>query len=89
MPGAGHAAILFDLDGTLLDSIDLIVRSFQHTTALHLGAPIDRARVIPTIGRPLAAVLEELAPGRGDALFASDEGFLHEHHDRLDLCPPR
>lgn len=80
---ARYAAVLFDLDGTLLDSIELIVASFQHATGEHLGRPIERAAVIPTIGRPLAAVLEELAPGQGPVLLASYERFLRRHHDRL------
>ena len=83
-----YAAILFDLDGTLLDSIDLIVGAFQHTTGLHLGAPIDRAEVVPTIGRPLAAVLEELAPARGATLLVSYEEYIRLHHDRLARLYP-
>ncbi|MCC6628784.1 MAG: HAD-IA family hydrolase [Chloroflexi bacterium] len=78
-----YAAVLFDLDGTLLDSIDLIVQSFQHATLEHLGVPIAREAVIPTIGRPLTLVLEEMAPGRGAALWASYEVYLRQHHDDL------
>jgi pyrophosphatase PpaX len=87
-PPARYAAILFDLDGTLLDSIELIVAAFQHTTGRHLGRPIERGVVVPTIGRPLAAVLEELAPGRGETLFVSYEEYLHLHHDRLARLYP-
>jgi pyrophosphatase PpaX len=78
-----YAAVLFDLDGTLLDSIDLIVQSFQHATLEHLGVPIAREAVVPTIGRPLTLVLEELAPGRGAVLWASYEAYLRQHHDDL------
>ncbi len=30
-------AYLFDLDGTLLDSMELIIESFHHTTRVHLA----------------------------------------------------
>jgi phosphoglycolate phosphatase-like HAD superfamily hydrolase len=63
-------AVCFDLDGTLLDSIDLIAGAFQHATHTQLGRPAERVMVIPTIGRPLTAVLEEMAPAA--CLYASD-----------------
>ena len=77
------AAVLFDLDDTLIDSIELIVRAFQHVTARHLGAPIAREVVLPTIGRPLPPLLEELAPGRGADLLATYEVYIRQHHDAL------
>jgi pyrophosphatase PpaX len=77
------SAVLFDLDGTLIDTVELIVRSFQHTTARHLGVPLDRAAVVATIGRPLRACLEELAPGRGADLYATYRDFNRTQHDLL------
>ena len=32
-----YATVLFDLDGTLIDSIELIMSSFRHTMRTHLG----------------------------------------------------
>jgi pyrophosphatase PpaX len=82
------SAILFDLDGTLIDSIELIVRSFQHTTAEHLGAPLPREEIIPTIGRSLAAELERIAPGRGMTLLATYRTFMFANHDELVTVYP-
>jgi pyrophosphatase PpaX len=76
-------ALLFDLDGTLIDSIELIVRSFQHTTAVHLGAPLPREEIIPTIGRSLTQELERVAPGRGMTLLATYRTFMFANHDAL------
>ena len=42
--------ILFDLDGTLIDSIDLIVSSFDHTRKVHFGDELPRSYWISTIG---------------------------------------
>src|SRR5690349_3699643 len=81
-------AILFDLDGTLIDSIELIVRSFQHTTAAHLGAPLPRDEIIPTIGRSLSQELERIAPGRGMALLATYRTFMFANHDELVTVYP-
>ena len=35
MPPAPLTTFLFDLDGTIIDSIELILRSYRHTMALH------------------------------------------------------
>jgi pyrophosphatase PpaX len=80
-------AVLFDLDGTLVDSLDLIVTCWQHTTEQHLGYRIAREWVLPTIGRPLIECLDELAPGRGEALLATYRAYNLEHHDRLIRLP--
>jgi pyrophosphatase PpaX len=80
--------VLFDLDGTLIDSIELIVRSFQHATAVHLGAPLTREEVIPTIGRSLAGELERIAPGSGAALLATYRTFMLANHDEFVTVYP-
>lgn len=80
--------ILFDLDGTLIDSIELIVRSFQHATATHLGAPLPREEIIPTIGRSLAGELERIAPGSGAALLATYRTFMFANHDEFVTVYP-
>lgn len=52
--------ILFDLDGTLIDSTDLIVDSYHHTFKVH-GLPMQsRDEIIEGIGTPLVAVFGKL-----------------------------
>lgn len=77
------AAVLFDLDGTLIDTVELIVRSFQHATAHHLGVALDRAAIVATIGRPLLECLEEIAPGRAVDLYATYRDYNRAQHDVL------
>lgn len=78
--------LLFDLDGTLVDSIELILGSARHAFLGFDGrAPTDdewRAG----IGRPLQAVLLEYASGnKGEAerLLVRYREYQMEHHDRL------
>jgi len=83
-------AILFDLDGTLLDSIGLILDSFHHTFAAH-GIPARTdAEHRATIGIPLAVVLAQFAsPDRSlDAMLATYRAYNFEHHDsRITAYP--
>mgnify|MGYP006317538117 FL=1 len=61
-------AVLFDLDGTLADTIPLIVASYQHAFRTVLGEEIDEARARAWIGRPLLAALLEESPEHGHDL---------------------
>ncbi len=64
-------AVLFDLDGTLIASIDHIVECWQHTVRTCLGREITREEVLPTLGRTLYDAFEEIAPGRSQEMYAS------------------
>ena len=45
--------VLFDLDGTLIDTIPLIVECWARTST-HLGIPLgERSSVVARIGKPL------------------------------------
>ena len=60
--------VLFDLDGTLADTIPLIVASYQHAFRTVLGEEIDEARARGGIGRRLLAALLEESPEHGHDL---------------------
>jgi pyrophosphatase PpaX len=77
--------VVFDLDGTLIDSEELILESYRHTMRSHLGeAPPDELWR-KTIGRPLAIQVRDFA--RSDEQAAAMIGTYTEHnltnHDRL------
>ena len=60
--------VLFDFDGTLADTIPLIVASYRHALTSVLGEAAHDDEVRSWIGRPLQPVLEERYPGRGAEL---------------------
>lgn len=62
--------VLFDLDGTLADTVPLIVASFQRTTGELLGRPAPEAESRQWIGRSLRETFAALAPDRVDELTA-------------------
>jgi pyrophosphatase PpaX len=80
-----RSAILFDLDGTLIDSIELILGAARHAFVDFVGhAPSDE-EWRAGIGRPLQSVLREFAPDDAEAarLFGRYRAYQLEHHDRL------
>jgi pyrophosphatase PpaX len=78
-----QSSVLFDLDGTLIDSVELIVRSYHHATMTHLEMALERAAIVRTIGLPLDRVMEEIAPGRGATLVATYREYMSANHDDL------
>lgn len=51
-------AVLFDLDGTVLDTNNLIIQSFQHTYRTISGIEKDRGYIVKSFGEPLAVTME-------------------------------
>lgn len=85
---ASRPVILFDFDGTLADTIPLIIESYQHTLA-GAGLPaVDEPVIRSWIGRALLPVLEENYPGRSAELGAAYRTWNLAHHDELIKAVP-
>lgn len=78
-----YRAVLFDLDGTLIDTNHLIVTSFRHVFREKLGREVDPAEIYPHFGEPLPATMEFFAPGRADEFVAFYRDFNIANHDTL------
>lgn len=90
MPAARPLALLFDLDGTLIDSIELLLSSMRHAFAARgIPAPSD-ARWIEGIGTPLATQLRELVSDDAEVAALVEAYRAHQrlHHDRLVRAYP-
>jgi pyrophosphatase PpaX len=85
-------AALFDLDGTLVNTIPLILASYEHTLGAHLAhIDVPRRVIIGNLGRSLNDILRDyaVAGGAADPDALSDEmvetyrSFQRENIDRL------
>lgn len=65
--GSTWRAVLFDLDGTLADTVELILRCYRHTMERHLGEALPDHRWLATIGTPLDVQLREFARSEDEA----------------------
>ena len=68
MTSPSWPTVFFDLDGTLADTIPLIIASYQHAFREVLGEEVDDDRARAWIGRPLLDALLEESPERGHEL---------------------
>ena len=82
-------AVLFDLDGTLIDSIGLLLECVHHTFEGRLPAPTDE-EWIAGIGTPLRKQLAEYTTTDDEIeeLTQRYRNFQREHHDRLTWAFP-
>ena len=81
-----YRAVLFDLDGTLLDSADLIVTSFVDTCRTLLGRTLDRDETLRSWSWPVRAKFHAIAPDRADELtqeYLRRYLAMHDEHARL------
>ena len=76
MPDNFHA-VIFDLDGTLIDSYDAITASVNHVRALRGLAPLPREEVCVHVGRGAEQLMLAVVPG-GDV--AQDVMRYKQHH---------
>jgi pyrophosphatase PpaX len=82
--------VLFDLDGTLIDSVRLILDSYHHTLAQH-GLPArSDADWLKGVGTPLTVQLAEWRDELGtiDAMIATYREYNLKHHDRMVTVYP-
>ncbi len=83
-------AILFDLDGTLIDSVRLILDSYHHALEVHGLPPRTDEHWLAGIGTPLWAQFAEYAADQAmmDRLIATYREYNLTHHDsRVSAYP--
>ena len=77
--------VLFDLDGTLIDSGPIILASMQHAVRTVLDREIAREQLAATVGgQGLVAQMTELAPDRVDELVEAYRAHNDPLHETLE-----
>lgn len=69
-------AVLFDLDGTLLDTTEFIFQAYEHTLSLHGIKNVARKELTGHIGKGLKVIYSKIAP-------TFDTPTLMEAHDKF------
>ena len=72
-------AVLFDLDGTLIDTLDMIKASLRYATETVLGRVIPDEVLMHNVGIPLVVQMAEFDPERAEELLAT----YREHNVRV------
>ena len=79
--------VLFDLDGTVVDSGSIILASMRHATREVLGQEFEDEELLRTVGGPgLEAQMAVFAPDRVDELVRVYREHNEPLHDELKAC---
>ena len=78
------AAALFDFDGTLVDTTEMIFQSMRHATSSVLGRDdLSREELLANVGQPLPRQMEILDAEKAELLLEAYRAHHEEHHDAL------
>ena len=78
-------AVLFDLDGTLIDSTRLILESYHHTMRIHRGQTFPDAEWIKGLGTPLRVQFRRFTDDDDEVqrMIATYRDWNLAHHDAM------
>jgi pyrophosphatase PpaX len=84
---ARFPVVLFDLDGTVVDSGAIILASMRHATQQVLGIEAEDSELMQAVGGPgLEAQMAAFAPDRVDELVRVYRAHNEPLHDELEAC---
>jgi pyrophosphatase PpaX len=85
----GFDPVLFDLDGTVIDSVALIRESHRHAVRTVLGADLPDAVLVANVGRPLIDQMRAFSPERAEELLETYRTWNHAKTQELLRAFPR
>ncbi len=78
------AVALFDFDGTLVDTTEMIFQSMRHATSSVLGRDdFSREELLANVGQPLPRQMELFDAEKAELLLEAYRAHHEEHHDTL------
>lgn len=85
MPDSDLTTILFDLDGTLIDTVELIMASYRHTVIAHGYTPVPDDVWLQNLGIPLRVQFRHFTeePDEIQAMIATYLKHNLENHDDM------
>jgi pyrophosphatase PpaX len=83
MPACGYDPILLDLDGTVVDTVELITKSFRYASRAVLGYELPDEQIMAYVGQPLMQQMRQLSAEHAQRLYDAYREYNHRHHDEL------
>ena len=73
--------LLFDFDGTLLDTNELIIQTFQTVLNSHYPGKFEREHILPFLGPTLKDTFDSIDPDKSEELIAEYRTWNFANHD--------
>lgn len=81
-PPGPYRAVLFDVDGTLIDTAELIADSLEYACRHHLGRTHPRETYYALIGKPAIVQMEILGGDRAPEMMDTAVAYYEMHHEK-------
>jgi len=75
--------LLFDFDGTLLDTNELIIQTFQYVLGNHYPGRFERIDILPFLGPTLHESFDSIDPEKTEQLIVEYRAWNKSMHDEL------
>ncbi|WP_342506177.1 pyrophosphatase PpaX [Sporosarcina sp. FSL K6-2383] len=75
--------LLFDFDGTLMDTNELIMQTFEYVLGNRYPGKYDRVDILPFLGPTLYETFHSVDPDRTEELIAEYRAWNRKMHDEL------
>ena len=86
-PPGPFRAVLFDVDGTLIDTAELIADALAYTCELHLGRTHPRETYYALIGKPVKVQMEILGGDKAPEMIDTAMAYYEAHHEQERMFP--
>lgn len=80
---AGFDPVVFDLDGTIVDTVELITESFRYATRTVLDETLPDEVILAGVGQPLMVQMQRLSAEHARELYEVYREYNHRRHDEL------
>lgn len=80
-PPGPYRAVLFDVDGTLIDTAELIADALEFACRRHLGRTHPRETYYALIGKPAIVQMEILGGDKAPEMMDTAIAYYEEHHE--------
>ncbi len=81
--------LLFDLDGTLLNTNNLVLESLKYTIKTHMDKDMADSQLYRYFGQPLVEIMENLNPLKAEAMVETYREYSAVKHDNLTEVFPQ
>lgn len=79
----GYDPVIFDLDGTVVDTVELIRESFRYSVRTVLGRELPDEHILAGVGQPLMTQMRRLSTEHAQELYDVYREYNHRRHDEL------
>jgi pyrophosphatase PpaX len=79
----GFDPVIFDLDGTVVDTVELIVDSFRYAVRTVLGEDLPDEVITAGVGQPLMSQMVGISKEKAQELYDVYREYNHRRHDEL------